>query len=232
MWSMMAMKKGTAMKDKKKRSSPPPSTGTYPEGSSPNDIGCSHPSQAAGALHASVQLREASSPPGAFLQLTDAGGNPINTVSTTDLGIADYVAVALQSETPINHPTFGTPMEPGVIRTQGGTSADVLLVFMLKVLNSSGTYNGGSVAVSIVNQTGSGSVSILSGASTALTGNPPTSGSPYVAVTLSRPTNNDEIILEFRVTGSSKSGNVTTSQVNPVGSALKNGSCYVKVIFN
>lgn len=232
MWSMMAMKKGTAMKDKKKRSSPPPSTGTYPEGSSPLDIGCSHPSQAAGALHASVQLREASSPPGAFLQLTDAGGNPITSPSTTDLGIADYVAVALQSETPINHPTLGNPMEPGVIRTQGGTSADVLLVFMLKVLNGSNSFNGGSVAVSIVNQTGSGSVSILSGASTALTGNPPTSGSPYVAVTLSRPTNNDEIILEFRVTGSSKSGNVTTSQVNPVGSALKNGSCYVKVIFN
>ena len=161
-------------------------------------------------------------------------GRPRSTSpSTTDLGIADYVAVALQSETPINHPTLGTPMEPGVIRTQGGTSADVQLVFMLKVLNSSGSYNGGSVAVSIVNQTGSGSVSIISGASAALTGNPPTSsGVPYVPVMLSRPTNNDEIILEFRVTGSSKSGNVTTSQVNPVGSALKNGSCYVKVIFN
>lgn len=234
MWGMTAMKKGTAMKDKKKRAGGggAPSTGTYPEGSAPNDIGCASLGVTPGALHASILLRDSQiGGGGGFLQLTTAGGTNINSNNAPDFGIADFVATNLRGETPINDPLLaGSPqMQPGVIRAVGSTFADVELIFRMQVLNGSGTYNGGSVSVAIAAQTGSGSISLLSPSSVSLSGNPP---SGQAVALLSRPTNNDEVILEFRVTGNSKAGSATTSSVPPAGSALKNGSCYVKVIFN
>mgnify|MGYP001162470261 CR=1 FL=1 len=230
---MFAMKKGTSMKSKKKRAAGAPSTGTYPEGSAPNDIGCASLGVTPGALHASILLRDSQiGGGGGFLQLTTAGGTNINSNIAPDFGIADFVATGLRGETPINDPiSLSNPqMQPGVIRAVGSTSGDVELTFRMQVLNGSGTYNGGTVTVAIASQTGSGSINLLSPPSFPLSGNPP-SGQAFAI--LSRPTNNDEVILEFRVTGNKKVGGpVTTSSVVPAGSALKNGSCYVKVIFN
>ena len=142
MWGMTAMKKGTAMKDKKKRAGGggAPSTGTYPEGSAPNDIGCASLGVSPGALHASILLRDSQiGGGGGFLQLTTAGGTNINSSVAPDFGIADFVATNLRGETPINDPLLvGNPqMQPGVIRAVGSTSADVELIFRMKVLNGS-----------------------------------------------------------------------------------------------
>ena len=78
MWGMTAMKKGTAMKDKKKRSSPPPRREPILKAHHLGYWVMSHELESGrrSVARERYTLREAASPPGTFLQLTDAGGTP------------------------------------------------------------------------------------------------------------------------------------------------------------
>ena len=124
----------------------------------------------------------------------------------------DYVATNLRGETPINDPLLvGTrKLQPGVIRAVGSTSADVELIFRIHFSTAQGLTTAEPIAIAA--QTGSGSISSLSPPSVSLSGNPKFG---QAVALLSRPTNNDTVILEFRVTGILKlthnGGPVTTN---------------------
>ena len=253
MWSMMAMKKGTSMKDKKKRAgggSPPPSTGTYPDNFSGSGItvqlgvGSSAVQSVLAPspnLHASVFYRDGvATPSGSFLQVTNAGGVNANSQGLVSFIIADYVATALRGETPLTLPSgaMNAPAQPGVIYVPNvvGQSIGVSLLFQtIGVDNGSNAWNGGTATVSAVVNTAS--LTVSGTLSDSMSGNPPGQQN-YLTVNIDTTglTSPSEIILEFRVQANSKVlGPQTTTQASASditnGSALKVGSCYVKVVF-
>jgi len=240
MWGMTAMAKGTSMKDKKKRAAGggggggAPSTGTYPTVSGAGDIGCMALglNPAGNHLHASVLLRESFDAAG-FLQITNAAGVNINSQGAPEVEIADFVATVIQGETPINGAIVGgggNPMQPGVIFTQNApANGDVQLIFRIGNDNSTGAFGGGEfVDVAMVHNPNGVVISRINGA--------PPAQVPLGQVQLQFDpvTAGDRIILEFKITGHSKTGNFSSAVISPPigGSTLKVGSCYVQVVFN
>lgn len=249
MWGMTAMKKGTSMKDKKKRAAAAPSTGTYPDnfvaggitfqlGVGSGDV----QSRAAPSpnLHASVMYRDGTTAGGSFLQVTNAAGANVNSQGTTAFTIADYVATALRGETALTLPGGATnaPAQPGVIYVPNVVGQGVATRFLFHTVavdNNGSGWNNGTASVSAVVNTAS--LTVSGTLSDSMTGNPPQqSGYLTVDIDTSGITQQTEIILEFRVQGNGKTaGNQTTTQASASditnGSALKVGSCYVKIIF-
>ena len=241
MWGMTAMKKGTSMKDKKKRAGggAPPSTGTYPSVVGPGiDIGCMSVSlnPAGSHLHASVFLRDSQDAAG-FLQITNAGGVNLNSSVAPEVEIADYIATAIQGETPINNGS-GSAMQPGVIHTLGApANGNVTLIFRMFNDEPTGAFGGGEfLDVSMVHNPQGVSI-------TAINGSPPaqipfTPGMPPLVaqaeLQFGALSGGEVVILEFKITGHSKAGNFSSAVISPPvsGSTLKVGSCYVEVTFN
>jgi len=240
MWGMTAMKKGTSMKDKKKRAGggAPPSTGTYPSVVGPGiDIGCMSVTlnPAGSHLHASVFLRDSQDAAG-FLQITNAGGVNLNSPAAPEVEIADYIATAIQGETPINGGS-GSAMQPGVIHTLGAPhNGNVTLVFRMSTDESTGAFgNGEFVDVAMVHNPSGVSITAINGsppAQVAFTpGIPPTGQTMIEFGALS---GGETVILEFKITGHAKAGNFSSAIISPPvsGSTLKVGSCYVQITFN
>lgn len=235
MWGMTAMKKGTSMKDKKKRAGggAPPSTGTYPTVSGAGDIGAMATglNPAASHLHASVLLRDSQDAAG-FLQLTNAGGANLNSQGAAEVEIADYIATAIQGETPIAG-THGA-MQPGVIHTLGApANGNVTLIFRVSNDEPTGAFGGGEfLDITMVhNPQGIGIVAINGSAPAQI---PFGGGYGQAEIEFSALSGGETIILEFKITGHSKAGNFSSAVISPPvsGSTLKVGSCYVQVVFN
>lgn len=239
MWGMTAMTKGTSMKDKKKRAGGgggAPSTGTYPSVVGPGiDIGCmsTHLNPAGNHLHASVLMRESFDAAG-FLQITDAAGANLNSPGAPEVEVADYVATAIQGETPINGGLGLGAMQPGVIHTLGAPiNGAVTLVFFASNDNSTGAFGGGEfLDITMVHNPQGVSI-------TGINGSPPAQitfggGSANARVEFGALSGGETIILEFKITGHSKAGNFSSAVISPPvsGSTLKVGSCYVQVVFN
>lgn len=245
MWSMLAVKKGTAMKDKKKRAAP--STGTYPDVFSGDAWGVMsaevnsylYPSP---NLHASVLIREVTEGVGgAQIQIVNSGGANVNApAGNTNFTVSDYIATALRGESVVSLSNNSSPglnaVQPGVFYVPGivNQGKAVRIVMYMQALTNGGNYNGGSTATTAVVNTASLSTSIVN---TPLTGNPPVnSTNTIIDIDTTSVTSQTEMIFQVTVTGTSKvSGTNTTSTASASditnGTALKTGSCYFKVIF-
>tara|TARA_R100000908_G_scaffold63079_1_gene43304 strand:- start:3151 stop:3879 length:729 start_codon:yes stop_codon:yes gene_type:complete len=242
MWGMTAMTKGTSMKDKKKRAGGggAPSTGTYPSVVGPGiDIGCMALglNRAGNHLHASVLMRE-SFDAGGFLTITNAGGVPLNSIGSPEVEVADYIATAIQGETPINGGIVGgggNPMQAGVFHTQNAPAhAGTTLVFRAENDEPNGAFGGGEfLDIQMVHNPNSVSIA-------AINGSPPAqitfshSGYANAEIEFGPLSGGETIILEFKITGHSKAGNFSSAVISPPvsGSTLKVGSCYVQIVFN
>lgn len=213
--------------------------GTYPESSAPSEIGClavtinpqSNPT------HATVQIRDSSDQNGAFCQLKDAAGTTnLNAALTPDFPVADYIATVLNGEPAGNF--GGVQTIRGDIQFTDGAGNSVVnnglrhhLTFLVALQNNNNYYNDGSVAITMAHNPQNAVMNITnSPASQLLAGNPPVGVGPIECV-FDPMTQATEIILEFRVTGNAKLGNQTTSTTSPQAGALKNGSCYLRVVF-
>jgi hypothetical protein len=174
------------------------------------------------------------------LQLTNAAGANINSQGATAVTIADYVATDLRGETPVTLPggAINPPAQPGVIYVPNIVNQGVgvsMLFITMGIDNNSNAWNNGTATVSaVVNQA---SLAVSGTLTDSMSGNPPVQNL-YLVVDIDTTgiTSQTEIILEFRVTGNGKqAGNQTTTQASASnitnGSALKVGSCYVKIIF-
>lgn len=233
MWGMTAMKKGTSMKDKKKRAGGggAPSTGTYPSVVGPGiDIGCMAVglNPAGNHLHASVLMRDSFDAAG-FLQCTNAAGANINSQGAPDFDVADYIATVIQGETPMTNPQSGVVMQPGVFHTQGAPlNGDVTLIFRVANDEPTGAFGGGEfLDVLMVHNPNSVVISRINGAS------PAQVPLGQVQLQFDPVTAGDTIILEFKITGVSKAGTFSSATISPpAASALKVGSCYVQIVFN
>ena len=234
---MWAMKKGTSMKDKKKRAGGgAPSTGTYPSVvGSGIDIGAMAAglNPAGSYLHASVLMRDSLDAAG-FLQITNAGGTNLNSQGTPDVEVADYVATVIQGETPMTNPGSGVVMQPGVFHTQGApANGGVTLVFRVATDEPTGAFgNGEFLDVAMIHNPQGVAI-------TAINGSPPAqiafaSGYGQASIEFGALSGGETIILEFKITGHAKAGNFSSAVVSPPigGSTLKVGSCYVQVVFN
>jgi len=242
--------KGTAMKDKKKRAAAAPSTGTYPDnfvgGGITFQLGVGSADVQSRAapnphLHASVFYRDGTlTPSGSFLQLTNAAGANINSQGATAVTIADYVATDLRGETPVTLPggAINPPAQPGVVYVPNIVNQGVgvsMLFATMGIDNNSNAWNNGTATVSaVVNQS---SLAVSGTLTDSMSSNPPVQNNFLIVnIDTTGITSQTEIILEFRVTGNGKqAGNQTTTQASASditnGSALKVGSCYVKIIF-
>ena len=243
MWGMTAIKKGSAMKDKKKRTA---STGTYPDVFSGDAWGVMSPevnsySTPNPNLHASVLIREVLIVGGAQLQVVNAAGGNVNApAGNTNFTVSDYIATALRGESVVSLSNNSTPglntVQPGVFYVQNVVNQGIntRIVINLQGLVNGGNFNGGSSATTAVVNTASLTTSITN---TSLTGNPPVNATNTVIdIDTTGVTSTTEMIFQVTVTGSSKvAGTVTTSTASASditnGTALKTGSCYFKVIF-
>jgi len=238
------------MKDKKKRAAGGSSTGTYPDnfvgGGLTFQLGVgSHDVQSRAApnphLHASVYYRDgASLPSGSFLQLTNAAGANINSQGATALTIADYVATALRGETALTLPggAINAPAQPGVIYVPNVVNQGVTVTMLFRTVsidNNGNGWNGGTATVSaVVNQA---HLAVSGTLTDSMSGNPPVQNNYLIVdIDTSGITSQTEIILEFRINANNKrAGAQTTTQASAsdiiAGTALKVGSCYVKIIF-
>ncbi len=243
------MTKGTAMKDKKKRAAAAPSTGTYPDefvvngftsklGVGSGDVQSrSAPSP---NLHASLYYRDGVTSNGQFLQITNAAGTNANSQGVTAFTIADYVATALRGETPVTlgGGALNAPAQPGVIYVPNvvNQGIGVTMFFHTTAVDANiPSFNGGTATVSAVVNTAS--LTVSGTLSDSMSSNPPVQDN-YLVVTIDTTgiTSQTEIILEFRIQGNGKQpGAQTTKQASASdinsGSALKVGSCYVKIVF-
>ena len=245
MWGMLAVKKGSAMKDKKKRTA---STGTYPDvfsgdawgvmSTEVNSYNTPNPN-----LHASVLIREVlAGAGGAQLQVVNAAGGNVNApAGNTNFTVSDYIATALRGESVVslsNNPSAGSlnVVQPGVFYVTGVVNQGIhtRIAVNLQALTNGGNYNGGSSATTAVVNTASLTTSI---SNTSLTGNPPVgAANTTIDIDTTGVTSTTEMIFQVTVTGTSKvSGTNTTSTASASditnGTALKTGSCYFKVIF-
>lgn len=243
MWGMWAVKKGTAMKDKKKRAAAP-STGTYPDVFSGDAWGVmSHEVNSylypSPNLHASVFIRDVTDGT-SMLQVTNAGGANVNSVSNGSFTVSDYVATALRGESVVSMSNNLNPglnaVQPGVFYITGvvNQSKATRIVFYMSALTNGGNYNGGTSTTTAVVNTAGLTTSITNGN---LSGNPPVAGgNSVIDIDTTSLTSTTEMIFQVTLTGTSKvSGTNTTSTASASditnGTALKTGSCYFKVIF-
>jgi len=128
-------------------------------------------------------------------------------------------------------------MQPGVIHTQGApANGNVMLVFRASNDEPTGAFGGGEfLDVSIIHNPNSVSILTINGSApgpVAFSGGYPSYG--QVEIEFSPLSGGEVIILEFKITGHSKSGNFSSAVISPPvsGSTLKVGSCYVEVTFN
>ena len=110
-----------------------------------------------------------------------------------------------------------------------------MLFATMGIDNNSNAWNNGTATVSaVVNQS---SLAVSGTLTDSMSSNPPVQNNFLIVnIDTTGITSQTEIILEFRVTGNGKqAGNQTTTQASASnitnGSALKVGSCYVKIIF-
>jgi len=247
---IFAAMKGTAMKDKKKRTAAAPSTGTYPDnivgGGLTFQLGVGSTTVQSRAapnphLHANLFYRDGTlTPSGSFLQLTNAAGTNINSQGATAVTIADYVATDLRGETPVTLPggAINPPAQPGVVYVPNIVNQGVgvsMLFATMGIDNNNAAWNGGTATVSaVVNRAG---LAVSGTLTDSMSGNPPVQNNYLIVdIDTSRITSQTEIILEFRVTANNKqAGAQTTTQASAsdiiAGTALKVGSCYVKIVF-
>ena len=185
--------------------------GTYPESSAPSEIGClsSAINPQSNPTHATVQIRDSVDQNGAFCQLKNAAGNfgGVQTI-TGDIQFTDG---------------GGNSVVNNGLRHS--------LLFIVALHNNNNYYNGGSVAITMAHNPQNAVMTITNSPSSQLmVGNPP-QGVGYIECVFDPMTQPTEIILEFRITGDAKLGNQTTSTTSPQAGALKNGSCYLRVVF-
>ena len=238
MWGMTAMTKGTSMKDKKKRAGGggggAPSTGTYPSVVGPGiDIGCMalglNPAQ--NHLHASVLMRESFDGAG-FLQLTNAAGANINSQFAPEVEVADYIATAIQGETPLTGNQGA--MQPGVFHTQGApANGGVSFVFRVANDEPTGAFGGGEfLDITMVHNPQGVSITRINGSSPAQVTF--SGGVGQAVIEFGSLSGGETVILEFKITGHAKVGNFSSAVISPPvsGSTLKVGSCYVQIVFN
>ena len=174
------------------------------------------------------------------MQVTNAAGANVNSQGTTGFTIADYIATNLRGETPLTLPgnALNAPAQPGVIYVPNVVGQGVATRFLFRLVavdNNGSGWNNGTASVSAVVNTAS--LTVSGTLSDSMSGNPPQQNNHLIVdIDTSGITQHTEIILEFRVQGNGKAaGNQTTTQASASditnGSALKVGSCYVKIIF-
>ena len=257
---MWALKKGTSMKDKKKRAgggSPPAPTGVFPTNSfSPAHLGVvsfTEMNQGSGNAFtnnqtmASVFVRDTVKIDPitglhSFAQATNGAGANINTSGQPEIVVADYVATVLQSITPpTTQANTGFPhlnsvtMEPGTIYVSTNNFQEIVVLrYIVAGYNQQYAYNGGHPAAAAADSVvaNASSIPVNSVSPLNVGGNPMQSQTGMIEFDTTAISSQAEVILEFTMTGGAKGQPVlTTATTNPVAGALFVGSCYMKVVF-